>query len=116
DIAPPMCEIAKSYAALPDYASTHTVCADIAALPFPDHCFDMVFSSLTLQWVASQQLEETLTALTRHLKPGGMLAVAIIGDGSLQELSGLDSTLTNEFIAYHQWQHIAATLPLDVYQ
>jgi len=51
-------------------------CADSAALPFADGCFDLVFSQLALLWMPQ---EPTLAEIRRIVQPGGAL-VAIEPD------------------------------------
>lgn len=60
------------------------VCADLEQLPFRDDCFDLVFSSLTLQWCNDTQA--TLANLLRVLKPGGLLLFTTFGPDTLKEL------------------------------
>ncbi len=60
------------------------VCGDLERLPFQDSCFDLVFSSLTLQWC--NDLPATLTGLRRVLRPGGLLLFSTFGPDTLKEL------------------------------
>ena len=60
------------------------VCADIEQLPFSDNSFELVFSSLTLQWC--NDLHATLRDLLRVLKPGGLLLFTTFGPDTLKEL------------------------------
>jgi len=60
------------------------VCADALHLPFIDGSFDLVFSSLCLQWV--HPLPSALQELRRVLSPGGMLAFSTFGPDTLLEL------------------------------
>ena len=60
------------------------VAADPEFLPFRDHSFDLVISSLTLHWVAD--LPGTLVQLRRVLKPDGLLLAAMPGGATLAEL------------------------------
>ncbi len=84
DIAPAMCQIAASYASNAAYGNTHTINADMAALPIKDASLDGVLSSLALQW--SGDLLSVLRQALRVLKSGGVLHASIMGEGSLQEL------------------------------
>ena len=61
------------------------LCGDFDALPFPNHTFEVIFSSLSLQW--SSHLLTSLQEISRVLKPGGRLIFSTLGDGSLIELS-----------------------------
>jgi malonyl-CoA O-methyltransferase len=60
------------------------VCADALQLPFKDASFDVVFSSLCLQWV--HPLPEALREIRRVLKPGGLLLFSTFGPDTLIEL------------------------------
>jgi malonyl-CoA O-methyltransferase len=80
------------------------VCADIEQLPFCDSSFDLVFSSLTLQWC--NDLPATLGELLRVLKPGGLLMFASFGPQTLQELRACwqqidDAVHVNQFTDMH---------------
>ncbi|MBL8260434.1 MAG: malonyl-ACP O-methyltransferase BioC [Candidatus Competibacteraceae bacterium] len=59
------------------------VCADIEALPFPDRCFDVYWSSLAWQW---NDPDRCLAQARRTLRPGGALAVATLGAANFPEL------------------------------
>lgn len=60
------------------------VCADVAQLPFPDQCADVLFSSLCLQWV--DDLPAVLSEFRRVLRPGGLLLFTTFGPDTLAEL------------------------------
>jgi malonyl-CoA O-methyltransferase len=80
------------------------VCADIEQLPFCESSFDLVFSSLTLQWC--NDLPATLGELLRVLKPGGLLMFASFGPQTLQELRACwqqidDAVHVNQFTDMH---------------
>lgn len=60
------------------------VCGDAEQLPLSDAGFDLVFSSLALQWCAS--LPQALREIYRVLRPGGRVAFATLSAGSLLEL------------------------------
>ena len=93
-------------------ASTHRsllrrpelVCADIEQLPFREGSFDLVFSSLTLQWC--NDLPATLQGLLRVLRPGGLLLFTTFGPDTLKELRASwrqidDAVHVNEFADMH---------------
>jgi len=54
-------------------------------LPFAPRSFDLVFSSLALQW--ANDLRATLAEFARIAKPGSLLMFASFGPGTLQELA-----------------------------
>jgi malonyl-CoA O-methyltransferase len=58
--------------------------ADAYSLPFRDGCFDLVFSSLMLQWC--DDLDVVFAEIARVLKPGGVLLFSTFGPGTLAEL------------------------------
>ncbi|PJC87650.1 malonyl-[acyl-carrier protein] O-methyltransferase BioC [Vibrio sp. HA2012] len=58
--------------------------ADAESLPFPDQTFDLVFSSLALQWC--HDLAVPLRELRRVTRSGGRILFSILMDGSLEEL------------------------------
>ncbi len=60
------------------------VCGDAESLPFADNSFEMIFSSLTIQWC--EDLEKTFSEMKRVLKPGGVLLYTTLGPDTLKEL------------------------------
>jgi malonyl-CoA O-methyltransferase len=58
--------------------------ADAYALPFRDGAFDLVFSSLMLQWC--DDLDAVFAEIARVLAPGGLLLFSTFGPGTLAEL------------------------------
>jgi malonyl-CoA O-methyltransferase len=62
----------------------HYQVADAEALPFEDNRFDIVISSLALQWCSD--LAVPLSEMKRVTKPGGSLHFSTLLDGSLLEL------------------------------
>jgi len=83
---------------------TLTVCADAHELPFPDHSFELVFSSLTLQWCASPA--EVFREIFRVLRPGGALVFSSLGPDTLRELRASWAAVdagrhVNDFIDMH---------------
>jgi malonyl-CoA O-methyltransferase len=60
------------------------VCGDAESLPFADSSFEMIFSSLTIQWCGD--LEQTFSEIKRVLKPGGVLFYTSLGPDTLKEL------------------------------
>lgn len=57
--------------------------ANSHALPFQSNCFDLVFSSLMIQWC---DFEQVLNQVHSVLKPGGTALISTLIKGSLQEL------------------------------
>ncbi len=60
------------------------VCGDAESLPFADNSFEMIFSSLTIQWCSD--LEAAFSEMKRVLKPGGVLLYTTLGPDTLKEL------------------------------
>lgn len=85
DLAPEMLRKAAARGLSP-------VCGDLERLPFADAGFDLVWSSLALQWC---QPELAFAQAHRVLSPGGMLVFSTLGPGTLHELesafSGIDA-------------------------
>lgn len=82
DIAPGMLERARTQARWP--RRFERVRADAYALPFRDGAFDLVFSSLMLQWC--DDLDAVFAEIARVLAPGGLLLFSTFGPGTLAEL------------------------------
>jgi len=80
------------------------VCADLEQLPFSENSFDLIFSSLTLQWC--NDLPATMRGLLRVLKPGGLLMFTTFGPDTLKELRACwhkidDAVHVNQFTDMH---------------
>jgi len=80
------------------------VCADLEQLPFADNSFDLIFSSLSLQWC--NDLQTTLQGLLRVLRPGGLLMFTTFGPDTLKELRACwrmldDAVHVNQFTDMH---------------
>lgn len=106
DIAYPMLSYARQQATWLSRLRHRTayLCADTEFLPLASNSVDMIFSSLTLQWV--NQLERTLAEFARVLRPGGMLLFSTFGPDTLPELRDAwaladEFTHTNTFIDLH---------------
>jgi malonyl-CoA O-methyltransferase len=80
------------------------VCADVEQLPFRENSFELIFSSLTLQWC--NDLAATMQDFLRVLKPGGLLLFTSFGPDTLKELrtcwSQIDDAVhVNQFTDMH---------------
>jgi malonyl-CoA O-methyltransferase len=103
DIAPGMLDRAKAQSRW--LRRFERVCADACRLPFRDGSFDLVFTSLMLQWC--DDLDAVSREISRVLKPGGLLLASTFGPGTLQELreswleSGAPGNHVNHFFDAH---------------
>ena len=102
DISAPMLRIARSRSRF--WRRIHCVEADARALPFESASFDLVFTSLMLQWL--QPPDGALQEIRRVLKPGGLLLASSFGPETLQELRSAwaeadGGAHVNEFIDMH---------------
>lgn len=84
--------------------SPHAVCGDLERLPFADDSFDLVFSSLSMQWC--NDLNAALLEAKRVLKPGGLYVFTTFGPDTLKELRYSwskvdDGDHVNRFIDMH---------------
>ena len=59
-------------------------CADINEMPFESDSFDLVFSSLAVQWIKDP--EQAFSEINRIMKPGGVLLFSSMGKDTLIEL------------------------------
>ena len=80
------------------------ICADVEQLPFRENSFELIFSSLTLQWC--NDLQATMQGLLRVLKPGGLLMFTSFGPDTLKELRTCwkqidDAVHVNQFTDMH---------------
>lgn len=83
DFAPGMCtQAARRH--VEEGHEFRVVCGDLQAMPYKDAIFDMVISSLAMQWIFPRR--EALDELYRTLKPGGYAIVTSFGPMTLQEL------------------------------
>lgn len=106
DCAYGMCALAQ--------AASTAVNADMNRLPFAGNSFDMVFSSLALQWAGDWKA--TLREWKRVVKPGGYITFSTFGDGTLHELAESFRQMDNHshvssFISAEDiWQQMDATV------
>ena len=88
DLSFGMCEVAKTH-------NPATVQASSNAIPFADHVFDGVFSSLMLQWVYDPL--PVMKEIKRVTKPGSVCVLSTLTRGTLEELresfAGLDDAM-----------------------
>ncbi len=102
DIALPMLQVARGRSRF--WRPIRCVEADARRLPFDDASFDLVFTSLMLQWL--QPPDVALHEIRRVLKPGGLLLASTFGPETLQELrnawaSADTGVHVNEFVDMH---------------
>lgn len=102
DIAAPMLQIARGRSRF--WRPIRCVEADARALPFENASFDLVFTSLMLQWL--QPPDIALQEIRRVLKPGGLLLASSFGPETLQELRSAwfaadTGVHVNDFIDVH---------------
>ena len=107
DLSPGM--LARATANGPEHAGWLN--ADAEQLPLPDQSMDLVFSNLMIQW--SNRPEVILAECRRLLKPGGILAVSTLLDGTLWELEKAWAQAdpgqphVNRFVPEADWQQLA---------
>lgn len=65
------------------YSGVKWCSGDIEALPFLDESFDIVFSSMAIQWCS---LQKVLEEACRVLQPGGWFIFSTLAAGTMQEL------------------------------
>ena len=86
------------------FRKPHQVCGNIESLPFADQTFDLLFSSLAMQWC--NDLGAALVEFKRVLKPGALLQFATFGPDTLKELRASwekvdEAVHVNSFIDMH---------------
>ncbi|GGC57913.1 malonyl-ACP O-methyltransferase BioC [Marinobacter halophilus] len=112
DLAPGMIEQARTTG--PDIAAWLN--ADAEQLPLADQSVDLIFSNLMIQW--SRRPDVVLAECRRVLKPGGVLVVSTLLDGTLRELKQAWAKVdpgqahVNRFASEEDWRALTAdTLP-----
>lgn len=86
------------------------IAADAEQLPLADGSFDLVFSSMALQWC--YRLPALFAELQRILSPDGQLLISTLGPGTLRELkqawARVDGGVhVNRFLSARQWSAAA---------
>ncbi len=86
------------------FSGQQFVCADAVSLPFAPGQFDIVFSSLMLQWCSD--LDVVLAGVAEMIRPGGLFIFASLGPDTLKELRECwqqvdDAVHVNTFIDMH---------------
>ncbi|MGE0754020.1 MAG: methyltransferase domain-containing protein [Alphaproteobacteria bacterium] len=84
DVAAGMCSMSRA-------RNLPVVQALAQAVPFASGSFDLVFSSLMLQWLSHPTL--AFAEIARLLRPGGTAAIATLTDGTLKELKSAFAAL-----------------------
>ena len=69
----------------PELKACKLLAGDIEELPFTEGQFDLVFSSLAIQWC--ECMSEVISQVQRVLKPGGWFVFSTLAEGSLGELN-----------------------------
>jgi len=119
-VAMDLAEGMLSFAARQEDKSSHNIHwlqADAEHLPLLDNSLDGVFSSMALQWCPN--IQQVCQEIHRVLEPKGQAILAILAEGSMQELQqswrSLDSQQhVNQFLNRHDWQSAAQTLGFTV--
>jgi malonyl-CoA O-methyltransferase len=86
-------------AALFGLRGLRAVCADLAALPFAQESFDLVWSNLALHWM--HEPAQGLVEFRRVLRPGGLLMFTMLGPDTLLELREVAPGRTHAFPDMH---------------
>lgn len=86
------CDLAPEMTRRASARGIAAVCGDLEYLPFADASFNLVWSSLALQWC---QPTRAFAELQRVLAPGGQLVFSTLAPGTLHELesafAGIDT-------------------------
>jgi len=103
DISGEMLKKSRKQAPL-SFSKNHFLCADAGQIPLPQNHFDLVFSSLMLQWC--NDLDAVFAEVKRVLKPGGVFLFTSLGPDSLKELRECwrqvdDKVHVNAFVDMH---------------
>jgi malonyl-CoA O-methyltransferase len=85
DLAEGMLSYAREQITPNQQGNIHWLAGDAESLPLCDAAVERVFSSMALQWCASQK--RVMDEIYRVLRPGGSATLAIMAKGSMTELS-----------------------------
>lgn len=77
-------DLAFGLLARPENRPDALLCSNATTLALASASMDLVYSNLTLGWIAAKQ--QGLAQLRRVLRPGGLLALSILGPDTLREL------------------------------
>ncbi|AIZ34523.1 malonyl-ACP O-methyltransferase BioC [Pseudomonas parafulva] len=95
----------------------HHAAGDAERLPVRDQVFDLIFSSLAVQWCDA--FASVLAEAQRALRPGGVLAFSSLCVGTLEELRASWQTVdgqvhVNRFRRFDDYQRLCADSGLTV--
>ena len=101
---------AQKYTKVDDNTNITWLMADAEYLPLSNNSMQAVFSSMALQWC--QNIEQVFQEVHRVLKPKGQAVLAILCDGSMQELQQSWQTIdshrhVNQFYSQEKLQSAA---------
>lgn len=105
--------------ACPQGGASAFIAGDAECLPLRDASFDLIFSSLALQWC--DDFSAVLSEAKRILRPGGVLAFTSLCKGTLQELRDSWERVdgyahVNRFRSFEVYQHLCAASGLRLGQ
>ena len=112
DIAPGMLRFSKRHGS---HEKDSWVCADAEHLPFADDSFDLMFSSLAIQWCSDYH--RLFADVARVTVPRAQCLFTTFGDATLQELrqawARVDGGVhVNAFMGAHSFSEILRCFPL----
>ncbi len=96
DISFAMCEIASLKNRL-------TINSDIEMLPFKDDSFDIIVSSLALQWC--EDINIFLSEAARVLKKNGKIIISVTGENNFPELSSINELKIKQNLPLEDYNH-----------
>ena len=84
------CDIAHKMLLQAKNDSFSGICADLENMPFANNCFDLIFSSLALQWCS---LPKAFSEFNRVLKKNGQIVFSTLTVGTLREIETVFSEI-----------------------